>query len=77
MQRAGLVPPHIEYEQCPRGRVVHNLKTGRFMLLADRRILKKRNVFKKIMEELQLPAAMTVCDNDPHYRCYKCLGYEI
>jgi hypothetical protein len=47
------------------------------MLLADRCILKKRNVFKKIMEELQLPAAMTVCDNDPHYRCYKCLGYEI
>lgn len=77
MQRAGLVSPDIEYEVYPRGRVIFNVKTDKFLLLADRCILKKRNLVKKIISELQLPAARTVCDTDPHYRCHKCLRHEI
>jgi hypothetical protein len=77
MQMTGVVPFDVEYEEPPRGRCVFNVKVDKFTILADRCILKKRNLVKKIMEELQLPPETTVCDTDPHYRCYKCLGYEV
>ena len=41
-QRLGAVPKEMEYEEAPRGRVVFNRKTERFMLYADRCILDKR-----------------------------------
>jgi hypothetical protein len=42
-QRGGTVPADIEYEECPRGRVMYDTKTGRFRLLADRCILSLSN----------------------------------
>jgi hypothetical protein len=77
LQMAGMVPRDVEYEENPRGRIVYNVKTHKFMLHADRCILKKRNVVKKIMEEMQLPPKTTECGTDEHYRCYRCLGFEI
>jgi hypothetical protein len=77
MQMTGVVTSDLEYEEPPRGRVIYNVKERQFLLLADSCILKKRNLVKKIMEELQLPADKTKCDTDPHYRCNKCLGFEI
>jgi hypothetical protein len=76
MQTTGVVPLDIEYEEPPRGRVSYNVKKRQFLLLADRCILKKRNLVKKIMRELQLPTETTKFDTDPHYRCYKCLGFK-
>jgi hypothetical protein len=77
MQNGGMAPNDAEYEQFPRGRIVYNMKTEKFMLLADRCILKKRNLVKKIMKEMQLPPTITECGTDEHYRCYRCLGSEI
>jgi hypothetical protein len=74
LQNAGMVPRDVEYEENPRGRVVYNVKTKTFLLLADNCVLQKASLIKKIMKELQLPADKTKCDTDSHYRCYKCLG---
>lgn len=76
MQMIGVVPFDVEYEEPPRGRVSYNVKKGQFLLLADRCILAKRILVKKIMQELRLPPETTACDTDPHYRCYKCLGFQ-
>jgi hypothetical protein len=77
LQNAGMVSNGAEYEEFPRGRVVYNVKREKFTLLADRCILKKASLLKKIMNELELPVGKTECDTDPHYRCYKCLGFKI
>ena len=76
MQMAGLVPRDVEYEQFPRGRIVFNMKTETFLLLADRCILKKCSLVKKIIRQFGLPAGKTKCATDPHYRCYRCLRYK-
>jgi hypothetical protein len=39
--------------------------------------LKKHNLVKKIMGELQLPVQKTECATDPHYRCFKCLETDL
>lgn len=49
----------IEYEDAPRGRVVYNWKTRRFTLYADRCILKRKSVVKKIMNAMHLLASPT------------------
>jgi len=77
MQMAGLVPRDVEYEEFPRGRIVYNIKTEMFLLLADRCILKKGSLVKKIIKQLDLPVAKTKGATDPHYRCFRCLGFEI
>ena len=76
MQMTEVVPSDVEYEEPPRGRCVFNVKVDKFTILADRCILKKPNLVKKIISELQLPADKTKTDTDPHYRCYKCLGFK-
>ena len=45
---SGKVPAESEYEEFPRGRVMYNAKTRRFMLLADRCILRDKNVVRRI-----------------------------
>ena len=70
-QRAGAVPADMEYEESPRGRVMCNSKTQRFTLLADRCILRDKNVVRRIMSELKLPRN-TETDTDSHYRCRAC-----
>jgi hypothetical protein len=39
-QKAAVVSEDLEYEDVPRGRVMYNTKTGQYLLLADRCILK-------------------------------------
>lgn len=74
-QRLGAVPKEMEYEEAPRGRVVFNRKSGRFMLYADRCILDRKAVVTLIKKLMHLPSDRTDVGTDGHfghYRCYRC-----
>ena len=76
LQQRGVVPFDVEYEEPPRGRVAFNTKTKRFELYADRCILKKTLLVKRIMKAMCLPAALTDASTDGawgHYKCAWCL----
>ena len=68
-QRVGKVPLESEYEEFPRGRVMYGTT---FTLLADRCILKRKDLIAAIKKELRLPK-QTSLGTDPHYRCFRCL----
>jgi hypothetical protein len=72
-QRFGTVSREIEYEEPPRGRVVFNKRTQRFAMYADRCILKRRAVVKRIMKAMHLPTSQTNICTDGHFGHYKCL----
>ena len=72
LQERGVVPKEVEYEEASRGRIVFNVKTKQFTLMADKHILADSSVVKKILAELNLPRA-TKLDSDYHYRCAVCL----
>ncbi len=72
MEKRGEVPRDTDYEELPRGRVVFDERGQRFTLYADRCILRKQGVVKKLLRLLHLPHD-TALSTDPHYRCYKCL----
>lgn len=65
----GRAPAESEYEEFPRGRVMYGTT---FTLLADRCILKRKDVIATIKDELHLPKK-TMLGTDPHYRCFHCL----
>lgn len=67
-----LVPPEVEYEEPPRGRVTFNTKTRQFSLLADKCILSRKDLIATIKNELHLPKQISL-GTDPHYRCFTCL----
>jgi hypothetical protein len=71
-QGKGVVSPDMEYDEPPRGRVMYNTKTRRFKLLADRCILRDKEVVRKIKSQMSLPRN-TETDTDSHYRCLDCL----
>jgi hypothetical protein len=71
-QGKGVLSPDMEYDEPPRGRVMHNTKTRRFTLLADRCILRDKEVVRKIKSQMSLPRN-TETDTDSHYRCLDCL----
>ncbi len=71
-QLNGTVPPEMEYEEPPRGRVTYNAKTRKFSLLADRCILSRRITVTKIKTQMGLPKD-TKIGGDSHYRCSACL----
>jgi hypothetical protein len=71
--RSGDVPD-VEYEEHPRGRVAYNTKTGKYTLLADRCILGRKSLVRRILSGMKLPVGGTQIDRDSHYRCYRCLG---
>ncbi len=71
-QQIGKAPVTSEYEEFPRGRVMCDTKTKQFMLLADKCILKRKDLIARIKKELHLPK-QTTRRTDPHYRCFKCL----
>jgi hypothetical protein len=60
-------------EDCPRGRVNRFDATGRFILLADRCIIKSKPMVRKIMAALGLPRGTRVA-TDSHYKCAVCKG---
>ena len=66
------VPPEVEYEEYPRGRVAFDTKSKRFNLLADRCILLEKGVLAKIKNQMRLPRNTTT-GTDPHYRCQACM----
>src|SRR5690242_1185265 len=49
LQRTGVVPPEVEYEEAPRGRVVYHRRLETFTLLADKCILDRKNVVRRII----------------------------
>ena len=76
LQRRREVPADTEYEEHPRGRVIRDA-SQRFVILADRCILRKKSVVDKIIRTMRLPAESTDTGEDPHYRCYRCLYPQI
>jgi hypothetical protein len=71
-QKVGKVPAETEYEEYARGRVICDMKTKRFTLLADKCILKRKDLIAEIKKGLCLPK-QTSLGTDPHYRCFHCL----
>jgi len=70
----GIAPIEIEYEDAPRGRIVYNTRTQRFMILADRCILGDNVMLARIISVMNLPNRNTDKGTDSHYRCSVCLG---
>lgn len=68
-QQVGKAPVESEYEEFPRGRVMYGTT---FTLLADRCILKRKDLIATIKKQLCLPKQTTL-GTDPHYRCFRCL----
>jgi hypothetical protein len=73
LQRSGAVPAGVEYDECPRGRVMYDTKARRFSLLADRCILKNKGVIRDIISKMNLPSKNTDMGTDSHCRCFRCL----
>jgi hypothetical protein len=71
-QQIGKAPVESEYEEYARGRVMCDMKIKRFTFLADRCILKRKDLIAAIKKELHLPK-QTALGTDPHYRCSTCL----
>jgi len=71
-RQVGKAPAESEYEEYARGRVMCDIETKKFTLLADRCILKRKDLIAAIKNELHLPKKTTL-GTDPHYRCYTCL----
>ena len=70
-QRTRAIPPEIEYEESPRGRVTYDTKLRKYHLLADRCILKNEAAVARIMKAMHLPVN-TIVDTDAHYVCAGC-----
>lgn len=71
-KRIGKAPAESEYEEFARGRVICETKTKKFTLLADRCILKRKELIAEIRKQLCLPK-QTSLGTDSHYRCFHCL----
>ena len=56
-----------EYEFFPRGRIVYNTGTGRFILYADRRLQQEATI-ARIASEFGLAAGTFTVRSDEHYR---------
>lgn len=71
-QKADKAPVESEYEEFPRGRVTYRAGSG-FTVLADRCILRRKDLIVEIKRALQLPSRDISLGTDPHYRCSRCL----
>ena len=56
-----------EYDEWPRGRIVHEVPANRFVLYADRR-LQKPDIIAALTEAFRLEAQKVVIRSDAHYR---------
>jgi hypothetical protein len=72
LERRGLVPRGSEYEDYPRGRVIHHPATGEFTILADKCILRHKDLVIRIKKSLHLSERVKL-DTDLHYRCPRCM----
>ncbi len=71
-ERSGGVPRGSEYEEYPRGRVMHHPVSREFTILADRCILKDKGLIAQIKKALHLHKKVKL-GTDSHYRCPSCL----
>jgi hypothetical protein len=74
LQERGVVPPDVEYEEPPRGRVGYDKREEQFFIRADNCILLRPELVERIMGKLNLPPDKTSVGGDEHYRCAKCLS---
>ena len=73
LQRLGVVPRGIEYDEVPRGRVEYDTIEKKFHVYADPCILKDRKALEEINREFHLPSADTrKPERDPCYMCSGC-----
>jgi|ERR1035438_2798754 hypothetical protein len=72
LQLIGSVPPHVEYDEVPRGRVGYNVKTRTYHLFLDNCILKNKHMVDKILSVMNLPPEGTEIGLDSHYECPGC-----
>lgn len=72
-QSSGRVAANVEYEEYPRGRVVFDNRKDRFVLMADRCILRREDLIRKIRASMNLTDASIETSPDLHYRCFRCL----
>lgn len=73
LQRSGMAPTDMAYDECPRGQVTRLDAERRFILLADKCIIKNKRLVSRIMADLNLPENTNVVSDD-QYWCPKCLG---
>jgi len=66
--------PNSEYEEFPRGRIAYDIMAGKFTLLADACILRRKGIVGKILSRLHIPPKNTEVSTDSHYRSFRCLG---
>ena len=65
-----------EYEEWPRGRIVYDTETDRFILYADGQILRRPALMTAISERFGLPMDRTDAKRDNHYRSTRRLGWR-
>jgi hypothetical protein len=68
----GTIPVDTEYPEFPRGRVVYDTISERFLLYADICILGNKHLVVRILREFRLPSDTTL-NSDGHYRCNRCI----
>jgi hypothetical protein len=62
-----LVIVSTEYDEWPRGRIVHETSTRRFVLYADRRV-QKPDIIAALKAGFGLTASTVIVRSDAHYR---------
>jgi hypothetical protein len=72
LERRGPVPRGSQYEDYPRRRVIHHPATGEFTILADKCILRHKDLVIRIKKSLHLSERVKL-DTDLHYRCPRCM----
>jgi hypothetical protein len=73
LQMNGQVAADVEYEEYPRGRVSFEIREDRFLIMADRCILCRKDLVRKIKMLMNLTGKQTEVSPDLHYRCSRCL----
>jgi hypothetical protein len=75
LQRPGIVPREVQYDEVPRGRVEYDINEKKFCVFADPCILKDRNALNEINREFRLKSANTAePQRDRRYQCKQCAG---
>ena len=73
LQRGGLVPRDVEYDEIARSRVTWSPRKGIALLMLDRCVLNRPDLVAQIRERMYLPAsAATEVKGDSHYICPGC-----
>ena len=74
LQEQGHAPGDEEYIGIPRGRALFSKRTGQYLLLLDRCILRQPKLVREIRRRMNLPIRSMQISKDDHYRCKVCMG---